>query len=239
MSITELNILMKILRRLFRILLEIFRFCDYFGQLLNFKMVIKKEIHFVEIQSILTRARHLFGILFRPIIARIATTLREAVIGSFAVLWTWFTGMRACLVFELAYRTLFALLLVRVSLVARLAVASTRRKVPFSVSLAEESRLGDFDGVRHASAARLLDKRDLATGRRGREMGEVHRDLGTADVVHLDGQNRYAGALIAKGEVDALLRHRDRLHLGVYYHLGVRVEPALARGYAACKRVKY
>lgn len=139
---------------------------------------------------------------------------------------------------ELAYRALLALLLRLVRLVAGLAVASARREVPFAITLAEESRLGDFDGVRDTNAARLLDERNLATGRRGREMGEVHRDLGAADVVHLDGQDRYAGALVTKGEVDALLRHRDRLHFGVYHHLGVRVEPTLARSYTTCKYVK-
>lgn len=191
------------------------------------------------VRSILTCARHLLRILFRSIITWIATTLRETVIGGFAVLRTWLTGLRTWLMFELAYRTLLALLLLlRVGLVAGLAVASARREVPFAISLAEESRLGDFDGVRDASAARLLDKRNFATGRGGREMGEVHRDLGTADVVHLDGQDRYAGALVTKSEVDALLRHRDRLHLGVYHHLGVRVEPTLARGYPTCKYSK-
>lgn len=146
----------------------------------------------------------------------------------------WLADLRARLVLELAYRTLLALLLVHVSLVAGLAMASARRKVPFAVSLAEESRLGDFDGIRDANTARLLDKRNFATSWRGREMSEVHRDLGTADVVYLDGQDRYAGALIAKGEVDTLLRHRDRLHLGIYYHLGIRVEPTLTRGYPTC-----
>jgi len=201
-----------------------------------------KEERSVEIANlvrlILTSARHSFRILFRPIIARVATTLREAVIGSFAVLWAWLAGLRARLVFELAYRTLLALLLVRVSLVAGLAVASARREIPFAISLAEESRRGDFDGVRDANATRLFDKRNLATGRCGRKMGEVHRDLGAADVVYLDRQDRYAGALVTKGEVDALLCHRNRLHLGVYHHLGVRVEPTLARGYATCKYVK-
>lgn len=102
---------------------------------------------------------------------------------------TWLADLRARLVLEFTYRTLLALLLVYVSLVARLAVASARRKVPFAVSLAEESRLGDFDGIRDANAARLLDKRNFATGRGGWEMGEVHRDLGAADVVYLDGQD--------------------------------------------------
>lgn len=187
---------------------------------------------------ILTCARHLLRILFRPIIARIATTLREAVIGGFAVFRARLAGLRTRLVLELAYRTLLALLLVHVSLVAGLAMASARRKVPFAISLAEESRLGDFHGIRDASTARLLDKRDFATGWRGWEMGEVHRDLGAADVVYLDGQDRYASALIAKSEVDALLRHRDRLHLGIYDHLGVRVEPTFTRGYTACKYIK-
>lgn len=140
--------------------------------------------------------------------------------------------------FELAYRTLLALLFVRVSLVAGLAMASARREIPFAVSLAKESRRGDFDGICDASTARLLDKRNFATGRRGREMGEVHRDLRATDVVYLDGQDRYAGALVTKSEVDALLRHRDRLHLGVYHHFGVRVEPTLARSYPTCKYVK-
>lgn len=106
---------------------------------------------------ILTCAGHFLRILFRPIIARIATTLREAVIGGFAMLRAWLAGMRARLVLKLAYRTLLALLLVRVSLVAGFAVASARREVPFAVSLAEERRLGDFDGVRDANPARLLD----------------------------------------------------------------------------------
>jgi len=140
--------------------------------------------------------------------------------------------------FEFAYRTLLALLLVYVSLVAGLAVASARREVPFAVSLAEESRLGDFDGIRDANTARLLDKRNFATGWRGWEMGEVHRDFGAADVVYLDGQDRYAGALVAKSEVDALLRHRNRLYLGVYHYLGVCVEPTLTRSYSTCKYVK-
>lgn len=150
----------------------------------------------------------------------------------------WLASLRARLVLELAYWTLLALLLVHVSLVARLAMASASWEVPFAVSLAEESRLGDFDGIRHANTARLLDKGNLAAGRCGREMGEVHRDLGAADVVYLDGQDRDAGALITKSEVDALLRHRDRLHLGVYHHLGIRVEPAFTRGYPTYKYVK-
>lgn len=150
----------------------------------------------------------------------------------------WLASLRARLVLELAYRTLLALLLVHVSLVAGLAVASASWEVPFAVSLAEESRLGDFDGIRHANTARLFDKSNLATGRRGREMGEVDRDLGAADVVYLDGQDRDAGALITKSEVNALLRHRDRLYFGVYHHLGVRVEPALTRGYPTYKFVK-
>lgn len=147
-----------------------------------------------------------------------------------------FTGVGAGLVLEFAYRALLALLLVHVGLVARFAVASAGGEVPFPVSLAEEDRVVDLDGVGDAGADRLLDKCDLATGRRGRETGEVHRDLRTADVVHLDGQDRYAGALIAEREVNALLRHRYRFHLRVYHHLGVRVEPTLARGYATCKR---
>lgn len=139
------------------------------------------------VESILTRAGHFLGILLRPVIALVATTLRETVIGGFAVLWTGLAGVRTRLVLELAYRTLLTLLLVHVGLIARLAVASARRKVPFAVSLAEESRLLDSDGVGDASADGLLDKSDLATGRRGREMGEVHRDFRTADVVHFDG----------------------------------------------------
>lgn len=200
------------------------------------------RIHSVEIASlvqfILTRARHFLRILFRSVIAWIATTLREAVIRSFAVLGAWLAGGQARLVLELAYRTLLALLLRFVRLVAGFAVTSTRREVPFAITLAEISRLGDFDGVRDTNAARLLDKRNLATSRRGREMGEVRRDLGAADVIHLDGQDRYAGALVTKGEVDALLRHWDRLYFGVYHHFGVRVEPTLTRSYTTCKYVK-
>lgn len=126
------------------------------------------------VRSILTSARHLFRILFRSIIARVATTLREAVIGGFTVLRAWLAGLRARLVLELAYRTLLALLLVHVSLVTGLAVASACREVPLAVSLAEESRLGDFDGIRDANTARLLYKRNFTTGWRSREMGEIH-----------------------------------------------------------------
>jgi len=140
--------------------------------------------------------------------------------------------------FELAYRTLLALLLIRVSLVARFAMASARREIPFAISLAEESRLGDFDGIRNTNAARLLNKRNLATGWCGRKMCEVHRNFRATDVVYLDGQDRYASALVTKGEVDALLRHRNRLHFGVYHHLGIRVEPTLARSYTTCKYIK-
>lgn len=90
------------------------------------------------------------------------------------MLRAWLAGLRARLVLKLAYRTLLALLLVHVSLVAGLAVASARREVPFPVSLAEESRLDDFDGIRDANTACLFYKRNFATGWRGRELGEVH-----------------------------------------------------------------
>lgn len=138
-------------------------------------------------KSILTRAEHLLGILLCSIVARIATAFRETVIGSFAVLRTCFAGMRARLMLEFAYRALLTLLLIYVGLIARFTVATTRWKVPFAVSLAEEGWLFDFHSVRDTSADRLFNERDLATGRRGRKMGKVHRDLGTADVIHLNG----------------------------------------------------
>lgn len=90
------------------------------------------------------------------------------------MLRTRLAGLGARLVLEFAYRALLALLLVHVGLIARLAVASTSGKIPLSISLAEEDGVVDLDGVGDASADRLLDKGDLATGRRSRETGEVH-----------------------------------------------------------------
>lgn len=186
-------------------------------------------------ESTLTCAGHVLGVLLGSIIGRVAATLRKTVIGGFAVFRARLAGVRARLVLEFTYRALLALLLVHVGLKARLAVATAGGKVPFPVSLAEKDRIFDYVGVGDAGADRLLDKSDLATGRRGRKTGEVHGDLRTADIVHLDGQDRYAGALIAKREVNALLRHRYRFHLRVYHHFGIRIEPAFARSYATCK----
>lgn len=148
--------------------------------------------------------------------------------------WASLATVRARLVFEFTDRALGALLLLHVGLISRLAVASAARQVPFPVPLAEEGGLLDHDGVRHAGADRLLDQRHLAAGRRGREVREVDGNLRATDVIDLDGEDRDASALIPEREVDALLGHGDRFHLRVYHHLGVGVEPSLARGYAPC-----
>lgn len=142
--------------------------------------------------------------------------------------------VRSRLVFEFTDRALGALLLLNVGLISRLAVASAAGQVPLAVPLAEEGGLLDHNGVRHAGADRLLDQRHLAAGRRCGEVREVDRDLRAADVVNFDGKDRDASALVPERKVDALLRHGDRFHLRVYHHLGVRVEPSLACGYAPC-----
>ena len=183
----------------------------------------------------LTCTGHLLGVLLRSIITGVAAAFRESVIRGLAVSRAEFAALRPCLVLEFTDRALGAFLLFDVSLVSRLAVASAARKVPLSVPFAEEGGLLDHHRVGHASADRLLDQRDLATRRRGREVGKVDGNLRTADVVDLDGKNGDAGALVPERKVDALLRHRYRLHLRVYHHLGVGVEPPLAGGDAPCE----
>ena len=110
-------------------------------------------------------------------------------------------------------------MLVGVGLVAGLALAASAEEVPVAVALAQVLGRGVLDGVGHAHAVRLLDGGELAPGRRGREDGETGRHLGARDVVHADGQERYARTLVAERKVHALLRHWDRAHLRVDDHL--------------------
>lgn len=133
----------------------------------------------------------------------------------------------------LAGRADVARLLLDVRLEAGLALAAARRQVPLAVALAQVR--GDLHllGVVHALAGRLLDHRHLAARRRRREAREVDGRLRAGDVVHLDGEQRYAGALVTEREVHALLVDGDGLDLGVDDDLAVGglVEAALARGY--------
>ena len=108
---------------------------------------------------------------------------------------------------------------VLVGLVAGFAEASAAEQVPVAVALAQVLGRRVLDGVGHADAVGLFDRRQLAAGRRGREDGERGRHLGARDVVDADGQQRDARALVAEREVHALLRHRDRAHLRVDDHL--------------------
>jgi len=112
-------------------------------------------------------------------------------------------------------------LFVGVGLVAGLALTAAAEEVPVAVALAEVFGRRVLDGVGHADAVRLFDGGEFAAGRRGREDGETGRHLGAGDVVHADGQQRNAGALVPKREVDALLRHWDRAHLRVDNHLNM------------------
>ena len=110
-------------------------------------------------------------------------------------------------------------LFVSVGLVAGLALAAAAEEVPVAVALAQVLGRGVLHGVGHAHAVRLFDGSEFAAGGRGREDGETGRHLRARDVVHADGQQRYARALVAESEVDTLLRHRNRTHLRVDNHL--------------------
>lgn len=117
-------------------------------------------------------------------------------------------------------------------------MAPARRQIPLAIALAEE---GGFwllalvvHRVGHACASSLLNHSHFAARRRRREVREVDRDFGAADVVHPDRQDRDAGALVPEGEVNALFRHRYRLDLCVDDHLGVGVESALSGGDSTC-----
>lgn len=182
----------------------------------------------------LTCTRHFLRIFLGPKITGVASTFGESVIGGFAVSRTSFATVRPSFVFEFTDRALGARLLLDVSLIARFAVTSTVRQVPFAISFAEEGWLFDDHGVVHASADRLFDQRDFATRWRCREVCKVHRDLRTADVVNFNGQDGDASSLIAEREVHALLRHWNGLDLRVYNHPGVSVEPSLASSDASC-----
>lgn len=139
---------------------------------------------------------------------------------------------RAVLV--LAGRAHVAGLLLDVRLEAGLALAPARGQVPLAVALAQVGGRLHLLGVVHALARRLLDHRHLAARRRRREAGEVDRRLRARDVVHLDGEQGDAGALVPEREVHALLVDGDRLDLRVDDDLAVGglVEPALTGGYS-------
>ena len=112
-----------------------------------------------------------------------------------------------------------ARLFVGVGLVAGLALATAAEQVPVTVALAQVFRRRVLDGVGHAHAVRLLDGGEFAAGRRGREHGKTGRYLRARDVVHADGQQRNARALVSEGEINALLGYWDRTHLRVDDHL--------------------
>lgn len=126
-------------------------------------------------------------------------------------------------------------LLLDVRLEAGLALAAARGQVPLAVALAQVRGGLHLLGVVHALARGLLDDRHLATRRRRREAGEVDRRLRARDVVHLDGEQRDAGALIPEREVHPFLVDGDGLHLRVDDDLAVGrlVEAALPGSYPA------
>lgn len=95
------------------------------------------------------------------------------------------------------------------------AFASACRQNPVAVAVAERLRLLNLSGISDTLALGVHDRRQLLAGRRLGEVSEVGDDVGTDQVVDLDGDERQASALVTEGEVDTLLGDRDAPYLGV------------------------
>ena len=188
----------------------------------------KSVIRYTSKIQILTSTGHFLRILWCPEISRITSAFRESIIRRLAVSWTRFALMRSSLVFELANRALIAHLFIRISLITRFAVASSSRKIPFAISLAEECWLLDFHRISNTDSFGLFNKGHFPASGRFWKVGEVHGDFWTTDVVDLNRQDRDASSLISKGEVDSFFGHWDWFHLSVDYHFCVGVKPPFA-----------
>ena len=177
-------------------------------------------------------AGHALGVAGRAVVAPIAAALRKAVVRSLAVFRAELAAIVPSSVLVLAGRANVAGLLVDVRLKARLALAASGGQVPLAVPLAQVRGGLHLLRVVHALARGLLYHRHLAARRCCREAGEVDRCLRTGDVVHLDGEERDAGALVPESEVHALLVDGDGLDLRVddHFAVGGLVEAALSRG---------
>ena len=88
-------------------------------------------------------------------------------------------------------------------------------KCPLAVALAEAERFAYRSRVQRAHAIAFDNVRQRRAGRRLGKMNEAHVRLSTQPIEDLDVEQRHARALIAKGNVEAVLRHRHATHFHV------------------------